>query len=77
MHFLYVLPIKPSSYRCVLLGEVVGVLIDVSCIHFSPGQTIDAWQKAGYQNMPDHENFRQLLQAPIDDAQVSQVLSLG
>ena len=33
-------------------------------------QTIDAWKKAGYQDLPDHENFRQLLQAPVDDAQV-------
>ena len=33
-------------------------------------QTIDAWQKAGYQDLPDHVNFRQLLQAPVDDAQV-------
>ena len=33
-------------------------------------QTIDAWNKAGYQDLPDHENFRQLLQAPVDDAQV-------
>ncbi|CAI8008231.1 Protein transport protein Sec23A [Geodia barretti] len=34
------------------------------------GETIDAWKKAGYQDLPDHENFRQLLQAPVDDAQV-------
>ncbi|CAI8008232.1 Protein transport protein Sec23A [Geodia barretti] len=33
------------------------------------GETIDAWKKAGYQDLPDHENFRQLLQAPVDDAQ--------
>jgi len=33
------------------------------------GETIAAWKKQGYQNMADHENFRQLLQAPIDDAQ--------
>ena len=40
------------------------------CPCLSP-QTIDAWQKAGYHNLPDHENFRQLLQAPVDDAQVT------
>ena len=34
-------------------------------------QTIDAWKKQGYQNNPGYENFKQLLQAPIDDAQVS------
>lgn len=39
-------------------------------IHFVFSQTVDEWKKAGYHNMPDHENFRQLLQAPIDDSQV-------
>jgi protein transport protein SEC23 len=33
------------------------------------GETIANWRKQGYQNLPDHENFRQLLQAPVDDAQ--------
>uniref|UniRef100_H2ZP53 Protein transport protein SEC23 n=1 Tax=Ciona savignyi TaxID=51511 RepID=H2ZP53_CIOSA len=32
-------------------------------------QTIDQWKKAGYQEKPEYENFRQLLQAPVDDAQ--------
>lgn len=39
-------------------------------MHIYVLQTIAAWRKQGYQNMPDHENFRQLLQAPVDDAQV-------
>ncbi|XP_033101131.1 protein transport protein Sec23A-like isoform X1 [Anneissia japonica] len=33
------------------------------------GETIDSWYKAKYQDQPGHENFKQLLQAPIDDAQ--------
>ena len=33
------------------------------------GETIAAWKKLGYQNQPEYENFAQLLQAPIDDAQ--------
>uniref|UniRef100_H2ZP45 Protein transport protein SEC23 n=1 Tax=Ciona savignyi TaxID=51511 RepID=H2ZP45_CIOSA len=33
------------------------------------GETIDQWKKAGYQEKPEYENFRQLLQAPVDDAQ--------
>ena len=32
-------------------------------------QTIDAWKKQNYHEDPSHENFRQLLQAPADDAQ--------
>lgn len=27
------------------------------------------WRKAGYQEMAEYENFRHLLQAPVDDAQ--------
>uniref|UniRef100_A0A8C0JDZ9 Protein transport protein SEC23 n=1 Tax=Chelonoidis abingdonii TaxID=106734 RepID=A0A8C0JDZ9_CHEAB len=33
------------------------------------GETIAQWRKSGYQDMPEYENFRHLLQAPIDDAQ--------
>merc|ERR1711988_974297 len=32
------------------------------------GETIALWRKQGYHNKPEHENFRQLLQAPRDDA---------
>lgn len=32
-------------------------------------QTIDQWKKQGYADLPEYENFKQLLQAPIDDAQ--------
>ena len=32
-------------------------------------QTIYQWKEQGYHNDPAHENFRQLLQAPVDDAQ--------
>ncbi|XP_025105919.1 protein transport protein Sec23A-like isoform X2 [Pomacea canaliculata] len=33
------------------------------------GETIDQWKKQGYADLPEYENFKQLLQAPIDDAQ--------
>ncbi|XP_042304216.1 protein transport protein Sec23A isoform X1 [Sceloporus undulatus] len=33
------------------------------------GETIAQWRKSGYQDMPEYENFRHLLQAPSDDAQ--------
>lgn len=36
-----------------------------SCI----SQTIALWRKQGYQSQPEYENFKQLLQAPVDDAQ--------
>jgi protein transport protein SEC23 len=33
------------------------------------GETIASWRNQGYQTRPEHEAFRQLLQAPQDDAQ--------
>ncbi|XP_076441689.1 protein transport protein Sec23A-like isoform X2 [Babylonia areolata] len=33
------------------------------------GETIDQWKKSGYADLPEYENFKQLLQAPVDDAQ--------
>ncbi|KAK7913152.1 hypothetical protein WMY93_013363 [Mugilogobius chulae] len=33
------------------------------------GETVAQWRKAGYQEMPEYENFKHLLQAPVDDAQ--------
>eukprot|EP01135_Chromosphaera_perkinsii_P005941 Nk52_evm9s373 gene=Nk52_evmTU9s373 len=33
------------------------------------GETIAQWRKQGYQDLPGHENFKQLLQAPKDDTQ--------
>lgn len=32
-------------------------------------QTIAQWRALKYQDMPEYENFKQLLQAPVDDAQ--------
>ncbi|CAF0777901.1 unnamed protein product [Adineta ricciae] len=32
------------------------------------GETIAQWIKAGYQDLPEYENFKQLLQAPVGDA---------
>ena len=33
------------------------------------GQTIAAWRDAGYQHQPDHANFKQLLEQPLQDAE--------
>jgi len=32
------------------------------------GELVHKWEKAGYQDQPEYENFRTLLQAPIDDS---------
>lgn len=34
------------------------------------GETIAAWKQAGYQNQEEHVNFRSLLEAPQNDAQM-------
>ena len=34
------------------------------------GDTIAAWRKAGYQEQEGYENFRELLERPVRDAQV-------
>ena len=34
------------------------------------GETISAWRKQGYHEDPEHQNFRELLTAPKEDAAV-------
>ncbi|TKR69803.1 hypothetical protein L596_021908 [Steinernema carpocapsae] len=48
--------------RILLMDDFFHVLI----YH---GQTIDAWKKAGYHNQPEYASFKQLLEAPVGDAQ--------
>lgn len=45
-----------------------GVQVCLTCVFLLP-QTVAQWRKAGYQEMPEYENFKHLLQAPVDDAQ--------
>ena len=33
------------------------------------GETIAQWRAAGYQHQPEYANFKQLLEAPVADAQ--------
>ncbi|KAH7966237.1 hypothetical protein HPB49_014696 [Dermacentor silvarum] len=75
--------IQPILYAYSFNGPPEPVLLDTSSIQpdrillmdtffhivIFHGETIAQWRKAGYQNSPEHENFRQLLQAPEDDAQ--------
>lgn len=52
---------------------VSGLLLISWAVQVSHGdslhQTVAQWRKAGYQEMPEYENFKHLLQAPVDDAQ--------
>ncbi|CAK8692475.1 protein transport protein Sec23A-like [Clavelina lepadiformis] len=75
--------IQPVLYSYSFNGPPEPVLLDSASIQADKillldsffqvliyhGETIDQWKKAGYHDKPEYENFRQLLQAPVDDAQ--------
>ncbi|KAG1685289.1 Protein transport protein Sec23A [Nymphon striatum] len=75
--------IQPILYSYSFNGPPEPVLLDTSSIQqdrillmdtffqilIFHGETIAQWRNAGYHNSAEHENFRQLLQAPKDDAQ--------
>lgn len=75
--------IQPTLFAYSFDGPPTPVLLDVSSIapdcillfdsyfyvvvHY--GSTIAQWRKLGYQNDPSHENFKKLLEAPVQDAE--------
>ncbi|XP_052767484.1 protein transport protein Sec23A-like isoform X1 [Mya arenaria] len=75
--------IQPILYAYSFSGTPEPVLLDTSSIQpdrillmdtffqilIYHGETIDQWRQQKYQELPEYENFKQLLQAPIDDAQ--------
>uniref|UniRef100_G1PN06 Protein transport protein SEC23 n=1 Tax=Myotis lucifugus TaxID=59463 RepID=G1PN06_MYOLU len=77
--------IQPILYAYSFSGPPEPVLLDSSSIladrillmdtffqiliYHGENKTIAQWRKSGYQDMPEYENFRHLLQAPVDDAQ--------
>ncbi|XP_054261531.1 protein transport protein Sec23A isoform X2 [Macrosteles quadrilineatus] len=75
--------IQPILYSYSFNGPPEPVLLDTSSIQpdrillmdtffqilIFHGETIAQWRAQRYQDMPEYENFKQLLQAPVDDAQ--------
>lgn len=75
--------IQPILYSYSFNGPPEPVLLDTSSIQpdrillmdtffqilIYHGETIAQWRSLKYQDMPEYENFKQLLQAPVDDAQ--------
>lgn len=52
-----------QSHLCLVLRTItLPVLRDCA-------QTMEAWKKEGYHEKEEYANFRDLLQAPVDDAQ--------
>ena len=39
-------------------------------ILYRHGEHIRKWKEAGYQNDPEYESFKQLLEAPLEDSRV-------
>jgi len=74
--------IQPTLLAYSFDGPPVPVLLDVTSINpdrillldtffqviVFHGDTISAWRKQGYHDDPDHQNFRELLSAPKEDA---------
>jgi len=75
--------IQPILYSYSFQGPPEPVLLDTSSIQpdrillldtffqvlIYHGETIAQWRAAGYQKQPEYENFKQLLEAPVADAQ--------
>lgn len=75
--------IQPILYSYSFNGPPEPVLLDTSSIQpdrillmdtffhivIFHGETIAQWREAKYQEMPEYANFKQLLEAPVDDAQ--------
>ena len=73
--------IQPTLLAYSFDGPPVPVLLDVTSIQpdrillldtffhviVFHGETISAWRKQGFQDNPDHQNFRELLAAPKED----------
>jgi len=76
--------IQPTLLAYSFNGPPVPVLLDVTSINpdrillldtffqviVFHGETISAWRKQGYHEDPEHQNFRELLTAPKEDAAV-------
>ena len=52
---------------------VIAVIVQILIFH---GETIAQWRAAGYQHQPEYANFKQLLEAPVADAQEVRSLDL-
>ncbi|XP_068152003.1 protein transport protein Sec23A isoform X3 [Drosophila tropicalis] len=75
--------IQPILYSYSFNGPPEPVLLDTASIQADRillmdtffqiliyhGETIAQWRALKYQDMPEYDNFKQLLQAPVDDAQ--------
>jgi protein transport protein SEC23 len=67
-------PAKPVLLDSTSIQPTTILLLDTFFhILIFHGETVAEWRKAGYQDQEGYENFKQLLEAPKDDARVCQL----
>ena len=72
MSYTFDVPPQPVLLDSVSIKPDVILLLDTFFhILIFHGETIAQWRKAGYQDQEGYENFKELLEAPVADAQVS------
>ena len=72
MSYTFDQPPQPVLLDSVSIKPDVILLLDTFFhILIFHGETVAQWRKAGYQEQEGYENFQELLDAPIGDAQVS------
>ena len=72
MSYTFDTPPQPVLLDSVSIKPDVILLLDTFFhILIFHGETVAQWRKAGYQDQEGYENFKELLEAPVRDAQVS------
>lgn len=70
MSYTFDVPPQPVLLDSVSIKPDVILLLDTFFhILIFHGETVAQWRKAGYQDQEGYENFKELLEAPIADAQ--------
>ncbi len=71
MSYTFDVPPQPVLLDSVSIKPDVILLLDTFFhILIFHGETVAQWRKAGYQEQEGYENFKELLETPVADAQV-------
>ena len=71
MSYTFDVPPQPVLLDSVSIKPDVILLLDTFFhILIFHGETVAQWRKAGYQDQEGYENFKELLESPVADAQV-------
>ena len=71
MSYTFDIPAQPVLLDSVSIKPDVILLLDTFFyILIFHGETVAQWRKAGYHEQEGYENFKELLEGPVADAQV-------